>query len=304
MVVGAIPNSIPGISSIEVLVIDDGSSDRTSDVAKALGVNHILRNSTTRGLARTFRTGIDYALRCGADVIVNIDGDNQYSASQIPQLIAPILSGQADMVIGDRQTVSISHFSPLKKRLQRWGSWIVSMLAGIRVNDAVSGFRAFSREAGFKLTILNNYTYTIEAILQARAKGLVIREVAISTNVKTRESRLIRSLPSYLAFSVATILRVSTMYNPLRVFLGTGLVSIALGGSILMRFLYFYFSEGGAGHVQSLIFGSIFTILGASLILGGLLADLIQFNRRLLEDLLERVKKIEQHDKRPAHTRS
>lgn len=293
VVIAGIPKSIPGIAGIEIVVIDDGSNDKTGEVARNLGVHHVIRNISRLGLARTFRSGVDHSLRCGADIIVNMDGDNQYKGSDIPRLIEPILSGSADMVIGDRQTDTIQHFSPSKKFLQRFGSSIIRKLSRTDVSDAVSGFRAMSRAAALKLTILSNYTYTLEAILQAHSKGFTIKNVLIETNPKTRESRLIKDLRTYLAFSLATIIRVFTMYNPLRVFIDIGAVFVFAGVMLSARFLYYYLTSGGAGHLQSLIFAAVCMIAGVSIILGGILADLIQFNRRLLEDILERLRKLE-----------
>lgn len=288
-----IPTAIPGVDQIETIVIDDGSSDRTGEIARAMGAASVVRNTSNVGLARTFKRGLNECLRRGADIIVNIDGDNQYKGADIPRLIAPILEGRADIVIGDRQTHAIQHFSPVKRILQALGSSIVRYLAGIKVNDAVSGFRAFSRDAAFKLTILSNYTYTIESILQARTKGLCIAEVPIATNYVERESRLMRSIPSYIMFSTATIVRIFTMYNPLRVFIYLGTIFIAIGLAAGVRFLLAYYRDGGAGHIQSVVFGVGCVIIGMMIILVGLIADLIQFNRRLAEDTLEKVKRIE-----------
>ena len=292
-VLSSIPLQIEGIASIITVVIDDGSTDRTVQVAESHGVHEIVRNTGNLGLAFAFRKGIDRCLALGADIIVNLDGDNQYRAEDIPALIKPILDGKADMVVGDRDTSSIRHFSPIKKFLQWFGSAVVRKLSGTSVIDATSGFRAFSREAALKLTILSNYTYTHEAILQARAKGLIVKNVRVRTNPKTRESRLMRSLRSYLVFSLATIIRVFTMYNPLRLFIDVGALFMAVGVGLAIRFLYFYLAYGGSGKIQSLIFAAIFLLSGALCVFVGLLADIIQFNRRLLEDILERVKKLE-----------
>jgi glycosyltransferase involved in cell wall biosynthesis len=294
-----LPREIPGVSSIETLVIDDGSSDGTSEVAKGLGVTHVVRNVRNLGLAFTFRRGIDAALAHGADIIVNLDGDNQYKGSQIPALIRPILEGRADMVVGDRQTDTIPEFSALKKFLQRLGSAVIRRLSHTNVSDTTSGFRAFSREAALKLTILSNYTYTHEAILQAPSKGLTIVNVRIDTNPKTRPSRLMRGVIDYLVFSVASIVRIFAMYNPLRVFLALGSVCVLFGSLLTLRFLYFYFTAGGVGKIQSLIIAAIAVITGSMIILVGIIADIIQFNRRLLEDILERIKRIENKTPRP-----
>ena len=295
LVIASLPRQIGGIDCIETLIIDDGSNDGTSEVARSLGVTYVLRNKRNLGLAFSFRKAIDAALHNGADIIVNLDGDNQYKASEIPALIQPILDGRADMVVGDRRTDTISEFSSLKKLLQKLGSAVVRKLSDTQVRDTTSGFRAFSRDAAFKLTILGNYTYTHEAILQAPSKGLTIVDVAIETNPKTRESRLMRSIRGYIAFSIASILRIFAMYNPLRVFLQIGGILLFLGFALAVRFLYFYLTTGGAGKLQSLILAAIALIMGGTIILFGLIADIIQFNRRLLEDILERIKRLE-HD--------
>lgn len=293
LVLSGLPKQIDGIDAIETLVIDDGSKDGTSEKARSLGVTHIVRHTRNRGLAATFRTGINASLQMGADIIVNIDGDNQFRGSDIPALIQPILLKTSDIVIGSRDTDTILEFSPLKKFLQRLGSNVVRRLSGTAIRDTVSGLRAFSRDAAIRLTILSNYTYTLESILQVGAKGFQITDIPVQTNPKTRESRLMSSIGSYLAFSISTMLRVFTMYNPLRVFLTLGLLLVSLGSLLAFRFLYFYFTTGGAGRIQSLIFAAIFFLSGVSVILVGLLADLIQFNRRLLEDALERIKRLE-----------
>ncbi|MCB0333535.1 MAG: glycosyltransferase [Bdellovibrionales bacterium] len=295
-VLDSIPKKIQGIDEIEILIIDDGSSDATTDIARAHGGVHVIRNLRNLGLARSFRKGIHECLQRGADIIVNVDGDNQYPASEIPKLIEPIVSGRADLVIGDRQTGSIVHFSPMKKFLQKVGSRIVDRLSRTKVNDVTSGFRAFSREGALRLTILSNYTYTLESLLQAESKGFTIESIKIETNEPTRESRLMKSITSYLVFSLATIIRVFTMYNPLRVFVTIG-GSLIFAASILSgRFLYYYLFTTGAGKIQSLILAAILLISGIMVVLVGVLADLIQFNRRLLEDILERLKRIEYSD--------
>jgi glycosyltransferase involved in cell wall biosynthesis len=292
-VISSLPYSIPGISSIETLVIDDGSTDRTAEVARELGVTHVLRNSSNLGLALTFRRCLDESVRRGADIIVNIDGDNQYDARDIPSLIEPLVAGRADIAIGDRRTDTIEHFSATKRILQKVGSAVVRLLSDTAVRDTVSGFRAFTRDAALKLTILSYYTYTLESILQARTKGLTLVNVPVRTNPKERESRLMKSLRSYLAFSATTIIRTFTMYHPLRVFLGTGAILCSVGSLLALRFLHFYLTEGGQGKVQSLIFAAILLIGGLLVIVLGVIADLIQFNRRLLEDVLERVRRLE-----------
>lgn len=297
LVFQGLPRHIEGISEIETLIIDDGSTDETSTVAKQLGATHIIRNTTTLGLAHTFRRGLDYCLSCGADIIINMDGDNQYPGTEIEKLLVPILEKRADIVIGDRQTNQIAEFSAFKKLLQREGSRVVRILSKTAIRDVTSGFRAFTRDAAIKLTVLSNYTYTLESILQAPSKGLAITDVTITTNPKTRESRLMSSIRSYLAFSVATIIRIFTMYNPFRVFFSLGSICLGIGMIVGLRFVYYYITTGGHGKVQSLILAAIALVTGAMILLVGMIADLIQFNRRLSEDILERVKRLELQDR-------
>jgi glycosyltransferase involved in cell wall biosynthesis len=293
LVVGSLPQTISGIDCIEILVLDDGSTDATVRVARELGVHHIVSHARNLGLAATFRRGLDESLQRGADIIVNIDGDHQYRGEDIPTLIEPILRGDADMVIGDRQTDSIDHFSPLKKVLQRFGSALVRRLSNTSVVDAVSGFRAISRTAALKLTILNDYTYTVETILQSQTRGLTVASIPITTNPKLRESRLIRSLPTYLVRVGTTMLRVFTMYHPLRVFCTAGMLLLIPAFWGFVRFLTFYFTDGGQGHVQSLVVSGVLAMIGVFIMVAGVLADLIQFNRRLSEEMLSRIRSIE-----------
>lgn len=292
--VADIPKVIPGIDTIEILIIDDGSSDRTLAVAQDLGVQHIVRNKRNQGLARTFRHGLEAAISADADIIVNTDGDNQYVGADIAKLVQPILDGNADIVIGDRQTSKIEHFSKSKKFLQWLGSGIVRRLAGIWVPDAVSGFRAFTREAAIKLNIVSSFSYTIETVIQAGKRGMTVTSVPVSTNQKTRESRLFTSIPKFMERQVGTIIRVYAMYQPLRVFFIIGLSLIVLGFIPVARFLYFYFIAGaGGGHLQSLLLGAIIILVGFMTLVVGLVADLISFNRQMLEMTLERVKRLE-----------
>lgn len=288
-----IPRKIEGIDKIEILIIDDGSTDRTLEVAKEIGVDHVVKNTCNKGLARTFFIGLDTSLGLGADIIVNTDGDNQYKGEDIPKLVAPIISGEADIVIGDRQTDKIPHFSPTKKRLQKIGSRVVRLLSETNVADAVSGFRAFSREAAMQINILSPYTYTIETIIQAGKKHLAVYSVPIGTNPKTRESRLLKGVFHFLERSVTTVIRMYIMYQPLRVFFFIGSLLLLVGLIPSIRFLIYYLIGEGHGHVQSLILAAILFITGFQVLMIGLLADVISFNRRLIEDTLFRVKRIE-----------
>jgi len=291
--VADIPRYIPGIDTIEILVIDDGSRDRTVEVAHQLGVDHVVRHICNRGLARTFRTGLDAAVKLGADIIVNTDADNQYCGADIAKLVEPILRGEAQIVVGDRQTDTIAHFSGFKKVLQRFGSAVVRRLSETDVVDTVSGFRAFSRDAALQLNIVSPFSYTIETVIQAGKKGMAVVSVPIRTNGKTRESRLFKSIPHFLKNSGATIVRMYSMYQPLRVFFYLSLLLIGIGSLPVIRFLYFYFQGGGAGHIQSLVLGGVLIITGAIAGMIGLVADLISFNRQLIEITLEKVRRLE-----------
>lgn len=291
--VADIPREIEGIDKVEILIIDDGSSDRTIEVAQELGVDHIVRNKHNLGLAKTFRNGLDACLKAGADIVVNTDGDNQYCGADIPKLVAPVLAGEADMVIGDRQTGSIDHFSKAKKFLQWFGSGVVRKLAGVWVPDTVSGFRAFSREAAIRLNIVSSYSYTIETVIQAGKKQLAVKSVPIRTNGKTRESRLFKSIPDFIMRQVTTIVRMYAMYQPLRFFFVIGGVLSVLGLLPVLRFLFFYLIGEGGGHIQSLVLGGVFMMMGFISIIAGLVADLISFNRQLQEMTLERVRRLE-----------
>jgi glycosyltransferase involved in cell wall biosynthesis len=299
--VADIPTRIDGIAQIEILVIDDGSTDRTVEVAWAAGVDHVVRHHANRGLARSFRTGLDACLRLGADIIVNTDGDNQYAGADIPHLIRPILEGRADIVIGDRQPGRIAHFSPLKKRLQALGSWVVRQLSATSVPDAVSGFRAISREAALQLNILSGFSYTIEMLIQAGRRRMAIVSVPVKTNPVDRPSRLFKSIPRFISLSVATMLRAFSMYKPLRVFFLIGLVLSLAGAVPVLRFLYFWMLGDSAGHIQSLILGGVLLVIGFVTFLIGLVADLISFNRQLLELVLEKLRRLELEE-RPSGT--
>lgn len=291
--VRALPREIPGADVVEYLVVDDGSSDGTAEVARALGVQHLVRHTRNRGLAKAFLSGLEAALAAGADVIINTDADNQYQAADIPLLAQPILEGRADIAIGDRQLAQHPYFSPFKRWLQQVGSWVVGRASGTPVRDATSGFRALSREAALRLLVLGEYSYTLETLIQAGAERLAVVYVPIHVNPVTRPSRLMKSLPHFLAHSTVTILRAYTMYRPLRVFLWTGTVCFLLGLALGIRFLYFYFSGGSAGHVQSLILMAVLLIVGFQIWLIGLLADLVAANRKIMEEALYRLRKVE-----------
>lgn len=297
--VADIPRQIAGVDEVRVLIIDDGSTDRTVEIARAIGVDYIVQNRHNRGLARTFRAGIDACLKLGADIIVNTDGDNQYAGWNIPDLIQPILDGKADIVVGDRQTNKVRHFSFFKKMLQRLGSAVVRRLSETDIPDAVSGFRAISRDAALQLNIISPFSYTIEMLIQAGKKHLAITAVPVETNEKTRESRLFKSIPKFIERSLTTMVRMYAMYQPLRVFFYLGLSLSVVGAIPVLRFVYFYFTGGGAGHIQSLILGGVLMLMGFMAFLIGLLADVISFNRQLIEMTLERVRRIElsQYDK-------
>ncbi len=288
-----LPRQLAGIDEIEIVVIDDGSSDATTAVARSLGIRHVVRAPVNQGLARAFSVGLDYALRLGADIVVNTDADGQYRGDQVERLIAPILHHEADVVIGDRRPGRLAHFSASKRLLQVIGSWVVRQLSGTRVPDATSGFRAFSREAALRMNVISDFTYTLETIIQAGKKQLMVTHVAIDVNPETRPSRLFPGIPSYLIRSAATLVRIYALYEPLRVFTIIGLLLLAGGTSIGARFLYFYLAEGGEGHIQSLILAAVLVLAGVQTMLIGLLADLIGSSRRMLEDTLLRVRRIE-----------
>lgn len=291
--VAALPKRIAGIDQIEALVIDDGSTDGTGDVAQRLGVHHVERHRTNRGLAAAFRTGLQRALDESADIIVNTDADNQYEGADIAKLLAPILAGKADVVIGDRSVRDNAHFSPLKRLLQRFGSMIVRRLSRTQVTDAVSGFRALTRSAAQRINITSDFSYTTDMLIQAGRKRMAVVSVPIRTNGSVRPSRLFRSIPQFITTTAVTIVRVYAMYNPLRVFVGIGAIAMLIGIAPIARFLWFYFNGDGQGHVQSLVIGGALLVLGFLTVLMGALADLIARNRLLLEQMLERVRALE-----------
>ncbi|MBN1540995.1 glycosyltransferase family 2 protein [candidate division KSB1 bacterium] len=288
-----LPQKIEGVDEIEILVIDDGSTDGTSEIARQNGVHHIVRMTKNQGLAKAFTAGLDACLRLQADIILNTDADNQYAGSDIPRLIQPILEGRADMVVGDRQTNGIQHFTWTKKRLQHLGSWVVRQISGTQIADATSGFRAFSREAALQMNVLSRFTYTLETIIQAGKKNLAVVDVPIRTNQQLRKSRLFSSNCSYIKRSIATMTRIYTLYEPLKTFSYIGTLIFGSGFLVGLRFLYFYFTEGGVGHIQSLILAAVLLIVGFQVFVIGLLADIIGFNRQLMENTLYRVRKLE-----------
>ncbi len=293
----ALPRKIDGIDVIETLVIDDGSTDQTLKVASQQKVDHILQLTNNKGLAKAFIYGINHALKQGADIIVNTDADNQYDAGAIPELIRPILDGTADIVIGDRQVETVRHFSPLKIFLQKTGSWAVRQLSGTQVPDATSGFRAYSKEAALQLNVISDFTYTVETIISAGKKNLAIAHVPVKTNKKTRESRLFPNIRTYLQRTLVTIIKVYSMYKPLKVFTWAGGLTFSVGFAIGCRYLYFFFQGRTEGHVQSLILSAILLIVGFQIIMMGVVAELIAINRQLLEDIQVRVKRGELESK-------
>ncbi|MFZ5897263.1 MAG: glycosyltransferase family 2 protein [Myxococcota bacterium] len=280
-----LPKQVPGFSSVEVLVIDDGSTDDTVRVARENGVHHVVGFRANQGLASAFMLGIHSCLERGADVIVNTDADNQYCAADIPKLVQPIVDGRADLVIGARPISEIAHFSPIKKLLQRFGSWVVRRVSKTDVADAPSGFRAISREAALALNVFNGYTYTLETIIQCGQKGMSIVSVPIRVNGELRPSRLVRSIPNYVKRSILTMFRIFVVYQPLKFFLTVGLIPFCAGLALGARFLYFFFSGTGGGHVQSLILAAVLLLVGVQTFLLAILADLVGVNRRLLEEL-------------------
>lgn len=288
-----LPREVPGFRSVEWLVINDGSTDDTTDVALKYGVDHIVSFTSNKGLARAFMAGLDTAVRLGADVIVNTDADNQYMAADIPALIAPILAKKADVVIGERPIDKISSFSPIKKILQKVGSSVVRFVSKTDIPDAPSGFRAMTREAAMRFNVFNEYTYTLETIIQGGQKGITITSVPVRVNKALRPSRLVRSIPSYLRKSLITIVRIFVVYKAFRFFISVGLTVLSLGLAGGIRYLYYYMTGNGAGHVQSLILSSILLGVGFQTILTAFLADLLAVNRRLMEDVQYRVKKLE-----------
>ena len=288
-----LPREVEGMESVEWLVIDDGSSDDTVEVARAHGVDHIVRLTNNKGLAAAFQAGLDACLKLGADVVVNTDADNQYYGGDIPKLVAPILAGEADMVVGDRETDSIDHFSPLKKRLQRLGSAVVRRASNTTVPDTTSGFRAYNREAALQMQVISKFTYTLETIIQAGKVLVAVDHVPIRTNEQTRESRLFPSMSSYVRRNALSIFRVYALYEPLRVFMIAAAVVAVPAAVIWARFLWFFFNGEGDGHVQSLILGSTLLIIAVQFVALGVIADVLAASRTLQQRTLERVRRVE-----------
>ena len=293
-----LPKQIDGIDEIEYLIINDGSKDNTVEVAKNWGVHYVVNFKCNKGLAKGFMAGLDACLRQGADIIVNTDADNQYCGADIEKLVRPILDGKADIVIGERPIDDTEHFSPLKKKLQHIGSWTVRVASKTDVPDAPSGFRAYSRQAALKMNVVNEYTYTLETIVQAGRNKMAITSVPIRTNPELRKSRLFNSMFGYIKKSMLTIIRAFMMYKPLRFFTIIGSVIFLIGLILGIRFLVFVFMGESGGHIQSLILASTLLLLGFQTFTSGLQADLIASNRKLLEDIQERVRRLDyDHDK-------
>lgn len=289
-----LPRRIEGVDCIEFLVIDDGSTDGTAQVARQWGVHHILRHRCNRGLAAAYRSGIDAALAHGADIIVNTDADGQYEGADIAALVQPIIAGEADIVVGDRGVADNAHFSPFKRALQRLGSLVVQYLAGTQVNDAVSGFRAVSREAAQRINITTEFSYTTDMLIQAGRKRLAIATVPVRTHAAARPSRLFKSVPRFIMQTGITMARSFTAYKPLRAFVSTGSVIAIVGMLPILRFLWFYAQGDGVGHVQSLVIGGALLVLGTLVAIMGMLADLIAANRKLMEENLTRTRRLEE----------
>jgi glycosyltransferase involved in cell wall biosynthesis len=291
--IGELPREVAGFTVVEWLVIDDGSSDGTAQLARRLGVDHVVSHAVNRGLATAFMTGLQRCLALGADVIVNTDADNQYQAADIPGLTAPIIAGHADMVIGSRPIDDTDHFSWIKKKLQHMGSWAVRKASRTEVVDAPSGFRAISRDTALRLNVFSAYTYTLETIIQAGLSNLRVMSVPIRTNADLRPSRLVKSISSYVRRSLMTIFRVFLIYRPLAMFFTIAMIFIVMGTATGMRFLFHYFTDGGGGYIQSVIFTALCLTIGALLLMMGFVADIIAVNRKLLERIELRLKYLE-----------
>ena len=289
----ALPGKLDGIDEIEVLIINDGSTDKTSKVAEKNGAHHIINFKKNQGLARAFMAGINACLKLGADIIVNTDADNQYNAKDIPKLIRPILEGKADMVIGSRPISRIKHFSLMKKIMQKVGSWLVRKVSRTSILDAPSGFRAINRNSALKLNVFNTFTYTHETIIQAGLKNMAVISVPVKVNKPKRPSRLYKSIPSYIARSLIAILRMVVVYRPFRFFLSLGLIFLFAGFLFAARYLYFMLTSGGTGHVQSVVLAGVLIGIGFQIILVAFIADLLGVNRKLLEEIQYRLRKQE-----------
>ena len=295
-----LPRSVPGIDVIETLVIDDGSRDGTAEVAQSCGVDHIVRFRRNKGLAAAFMAGIDAALKAGADFIINTDADNQYAGRDIPKLLVPLLEGRADICIGDRNMAELQHMSWRKRQLQRLGSWVVRQVSGTSVPDTTSGFRAYTRDAALRMMVVSEFSYTLESIIQAGKKRMAIAHVEITTNPRTRESRLFDSIFSYVKRSAATIVRIYTMYEPLKVFTYLGLLTFGAGSALGLRYVYNWLTSpfwSPERQVASLILAAVLMIVGFQIVVIGLLADVLSGTRKLLEDLLYRVRSMELHER-------
>lgn len=293
-----LPTAIPGIDRIVVLVIDDGSADRTGEIAQRRGCA-VLRLPVQRGLARAFTAGLERAVALGADIVVNTDGDHQYRGADIPALVAPVVEGRADLVVGSRPVQEMAEFSPIKRLLQRLGSFATRVASGTSVLDAPSGFRAMTRDAAMRLHVFNRYTYTVETLIQAGRKGMRVESVPIGVNPPQRPSRLVKGNGSYVMRQLNVMVRVFVTYKPFRFFAVPGVVALALGGLLLGRFGYYYLTDGGAGHVQSVVVGALLVGIGFALIVVGLLADLMAVNRQLLEELDYRMRRFESRERMP-----
>jgi glycosyltransferase involved in cell wall biosynthesis len=288
-----LPREVEGFDEVEWLVIDDGSTDATVEVARTHGVDHVVRLTNNKGLAQGFQAGLDAALKLGADVIVNTDADNQYNAADIPKLVAPILRGDADLVVGDREVQTIDHFSPLKKLLQRLGSWVVRRASNTSVPDTTSGFRAYNREAALQVQVVSRFTYTLESIIQAGKMLVAIDHVPIRTNPKMRDSRLFKSISSYVRTNAMAIFRVYTQYEPLRVFLIAAAAVALVAAVVWGRFFVLFVQGDGAGHVQSVVLGAMLFVVAVQLAALGIIGDLLAANRVLIQRTLERTRRIE-----------
>jgi glycosyltransferase involved in cell wall biosynthesis len=292
--IAALPRRIDGIDEVELLVVDDGSSDRTVEVAREHGVEHVVRLTNNKGLAAAFQAGLDACLKLGADVVVNTDADNQYSGADVPKLLAPILAGEADMVVGDRRVATIEHFSGRKKALQRLGSWVVRRLSGTAIADTTSGFRAYNREAALGLLVTDNFTYTLESLIQAGKMLVAVDQVPVETNPQTRPSRLFDSTGGYVRRNAVSILRIYARYEPLRVFATASIVVGVLALAAWMPFLIdWIFNGDSSGHVQSLILGAVLFIAAVQLMALGVIGDLLASQRVMTQRVFERVRRVE-----------